>query len=553
MADNTVEVHLLISKSHLAPKATIPRLELCGFRLMSRLVVKVVSALKVKFDRMVLYSDSTITLGWLSKSPSQLNTYVANRVAHIQELTPRPTYDYKYVRTNANPADLVSRGLYPEALIGNRFWWHGPDFIQQSAYEEDPMEEIAELPEVKVAAAVATDDNELEYHRVLAKFSSFRKLQRVIAYVIRFTNKTRKRLTEGDCGPYPTVAELRSSLLAIVYMAQQQRLQEDIQEVQKKQGTTEKYVGRLRSLNPWIDSRGILRVNGRIKHANVSYEQRCPAVLPANHHVTDILIQAIHQENLHVGPNGTLSVLRQQIRKCVRCFRVAPPETKLFMGDLPRCRVTQALPFERTGVDFAGPIFVRKGNPRKPVYCKAYVALFVCMVTKCVHIELVSNLTTDAFIAALHRFVARRGIPVHMYSDNATNFAGSSSELHELYSLLHQQLTNDAIQGFCLPKEISWHFIPPRSPHVGGLWEAGVKSAKYLIKRTAGDTKLTEEEWSTLLTQIEGILNSRPLVPQTADPDDYSVITPGHLLIGRPITAIPEPAYDQIKHGTLSR
>nr|XP_029719137.1 uncharacterized protein LOC115261516 [Aedes albopictus] len=329
MADNTVEVHLLISKSHLAPKATIPRLELCGFRLMSRLVVKVVSALKVKFDRKVLYSDSTITLGWLSKSPSQLNTYVANRVAHIQELTPRPTYDYKYVRTNANPADLVSRGLYPEALMGNRFWWHGPDFIQQSAYEEDPMEEIAELPEVKVAAAVATDDNELEYNRVLAKFSSFRKLQRVIAYVIRFANKTRKRFTEGDCGPYPTVAELRSSLLAIVYMAQQQRLQADIQEVQKKQGTTEKYVGRLRSLNPWIDSRGILRVNGRIKHANVSYEQRCPAVLPANHHVTDILIQAIHQENLHVGPNGTLSVLRQrywvlngrrvirkQIRKC---------------------------------------------------------------------------------------------------------------------------------------------------------------------------------------------------------------------------------------------
>lgn len=85
------------------------------------------------------------------------------------------------------------------------------------------------------------------------------------------------------------------------------------------------------------------------------------------------------------------------------------------------------------------------------------------------------------------------------------------------------------------------------------MWEAGVKSAKYLIKRTAGDTKLTEEEWNTLLTQIEGILNSRPLVPQTADPDDYSVITPGHLLIGRPITAIPEPAYDQLKHGTLSR
>lgn len=561
-----MEVHLLISKSHLAPRATIPRLELCGFRLMSRLVVKVVSALKVKFNRMVLYSDSTITLGWLSKSPSQLNTYVANRVAHIQELTPRSSYDYKYVRTNANPADLVSRGLYPEALIVNRFWWHGPEFLQNDIHDDEILEEMTELPEVKVAALVTNNDYELEYNRIFMKFSSFRKLQRVIAYVIRFANKTRNRTTDGDHDRYPTVSELRSSLLAIVRMTQQQRLRNDIQEIQKKQGTADKYTGRLRSLNPWIDSSGILRVNGRIKHANVAYDQRCPVILPSNHHVTDILIQATHLENLHIGPNGTLSVLRQrfwilngrnvirkQLQKCVRCFRVNPPETKLFMGDLPRCRVTQALPFERTGVDFAGPIWVRKGNPRKPVYCKAYVALFVCMVTKCIHIELVSNLTTDAFIAALHRFVARRGIPVHMYSDNATNFAGSSSELHELYQLLHQQLTKQSIQGFCLPKEISWHFIPPRSPHVGGLWEAGVKSAKYLIKRTAGDTKLTEEEWSTLLTQIEGILNSRPLVPQTADPDDYSVITPGHLLIGRPITAIPEPAYDQLKHGTLSR
>uniref|UniRef100_A0A8D8CN12 (northern house mosquito) hypothetical protein n=1 Tax=Culex pipiens TaxID=7175 RepID=A0A8D8CN12_CULPI len=223
------------------------------------------------------------------------------------------------------------------------------------------------------------------------------------------------------------------------------------------------------------------------------------------------------------------------------------------MGDLPSYRVTQAYPFERVGVDFAGPIYVRKGHPRKPVYCKAYVALFVCMVTKCIHIELVSNLTTDAFIAALHRFVARRGLPSDVYSDNATNFAGASSELHELYALLTQQLTKDALQEFCLPKEIRWHFIPPRSPHVGGLWEAGVKSAKHLIKRNAGETKLTEEEWSTLLTQIEGILNSRPLVPQTADPGDLNVITPGHLLIGRPFNAIPEPAYDQLKPGTLTR
>lgn len=566
LADNTAVAYLLCSKSHLAPKETIPKLELCGFRLMSRLVSRVMKALKVKFTRKVLYSDSTIVLGWLAKSPSELETYVANRVAEIHELTPRADYEYKYVRSSANPADLVSRGLFPEALIGNRFWFHG-GFLEENDYQEDEMAIVVELPEVRVAAVVITDEQEEDYNRIFTRFSSFRKLQRVLAYVIRFCNKTRKRSTYGDNDKYPTIPELRSSLRSIVYMVQQQRMQTDIQEVLKKQGKpNERYTGRLRSLNPWVDTYGILRVNGRIKYANVSYEQRCPAILPAEHPVTAILVQAVHEENLHVGPSGTLSVLRQRywilngrnairarLRKCVRCFKVNPSETKLFMGDLPSYRVTQAYPFERVGVDFAGPIYVRKGHPRKPVYCKAYVALFVCMVTKCIHIELVSNLTTDAFIAALHRFVARRGLPSDVYSDNATNFAGASSELHELYALLTQQLTKDALQEFCLPKEIRWHFIPPRSPHVGGLWEAGVKSAKHLIKRNAGETKLTEEEWSTLLTQIEGILNSRPLVPQTADPGDLNVITPGHLLIGRPFNAIPEPAYDQLKPGTLTR
>ncbi|XP_053691545.1 uncharacterized protein LOC128740061 [Sabethes cyaneus] len=140
-----------------------------------------------------------------------------------------------------------------------------------------------------------------------------------------------------------------------------------------------------------------------------------------------------------------------------------------------------------------------------------------------------------------------------MFSDNATNFAGASSELHELYLLLRQQHTIDAIEDFRMPREIRWHFIPPRSPHVGGLWEAGVKSTKYFIRRTAGETKLTEEEWHTLLVQIEGMLNSRPLIAQTADPTDFKIITPAHLLTGRAINAIPEPSYDAIKPGTLSR
>ncbi|XP_055590366.1 uncharacterized protein LOC129742489 [Uranotaenia lowii] len=563
MADNTVEVHLLVSKSRVAPKATIPRLELCGFLLSARLVDQIASALKVNIEQKVLWSDSQIVLWWLRKPLHLLKSYVANRVAEISKLV--SDCEYKYIRTHLNPADLVSRGLQPEGLKENRLWWYGPDFLKNNPYEEEKLLEIESLPGLKLTVNLATVP---QVNSVLTKFSSFRKLQRVGAYIVRFVNKTRKRRSPGDDSRFPTIFEIRQSTMAIIRVLQQECLSSERTQILKCQSSTptKRYLGKLRNLNPWIDGDGILRVNGRIKYANVSYERRCPAILPDKHHVTQLIIDATHAENLHVGPNATLSLLRQKfwllngrnsvrfrLRKCIRCFRVNPTESKLYMGDLPPHRITPTYAFERTGIDFAGPIYVRKGHPRKPVYTKGYISLFVCMVTKGIHLEFVSNLSTEAFIAALHRFTSRRGVPTDIFTDNATNFVGANSELHELYVLFKQQQMEKAIHDFTIPQEIRWHFIPPRSPHVGGLWEAGIKSAKKLIQRTAGDTKLTEEEWSTLLAKIEGVLNSRPLVPQSSDPSDTQALTPGHFLIDRPIRAIPEPCYDHIKPGLLSR
>ena len=212
-------------------------------------------------------------------------------------------------------------------------------------------------------------------------------------------------------------------------------------------------------------------------------------------------------------------------------------------GQLPLERITPGSVFDKVGVDYAGPLYVKYGMVRRTFTRKAYICLFVSLAVKAVHLELVSDLTTEAFIATLRRFIARRGHPSLIWSDHGTNFVGASRELKELSEFLTQQMVEGTISQFCSTLSIEGRFIPERGPHFGGLWEAAVKSAKTHLKRVVGDTKLTFEEMTTLLTQIEACLNSRPLVAiNTPDDDGIEALTPGHFLIGQPLCALPDPS-----------
>lgn len=163
---------------------------------------------------------------------------------------------------------------------------------------------------------------------------------------------------------------------------------------------------------------------------------------------------------------------------------------------------------------------------------------------------MVANLTTEAFIAALNRFVSRRGLPSDLYSDNGTNFIGANAELKKLNNLIRH---DDAFKTRVTNKGITWHFIPSRSPHFGGLWEAAVKSMKHHLRRVAANAKLNYFELQTLLCQIEAILNSRPLCPLSSDPSDDVALTPGHFIIGDALTFVPEPSLLHLPENRLSR
>lgn len=215
-------------------------------------------------------------------------------------------------------------------------------------------------------------------------------------------------------------------------------------------------------------------------------------------------------------------------------------------------RLTPTRAFLNTGLDFCGPFFIRP-QPRSKTVQKVYICVFTCFVTRCVHLEVVYDLSTKAFLSALRRFVSKRGIPAFMSSDNATNFVGARRELEELRTLFLQQDHVKQIQEFCAAKRIQWLMIPPRSPHWGGIWESMVKRVKHHLKRATNSIVFYPDDFLTLVAEIEVILNSRPLSPISNHADDLQALTPGHFLIGDALNAIPEPDWRNAKQGRLEQ
>ena len=279
-----------------------------------------------------------------------------------------------------------------------------------------------------------------------------------------------------------------------------------------------------------------------------------PVILSSHSTIVISLFKSLHVSLGHCGPTlllasagsrvhviGARLLARSVCRQCTICRKISAKTDSQMMGQLPQQRVTTSHPFQVTGIDYAGPFVVKKGHTRKPLLIKTYLALFVCFSSKAVHIEVIEDLSTEDFIAGLRRFIARRGCPTEIHSDNGKNFVGTKNDLYQLYRFFQSSSTQSTISNYLLEHRIQWQCIPARSPHFGGLWEAAVKSAKHHLKQITGTTRFTHSELSTVACQIEACLNSRPLTAVNChNTDGITVLTPGHFLIGRPLTAYPE-------------
>ncbi|GFY35316.1 integrase catalytic domain-containing protein [Trichonephila clavipes] len=425
--NSAAKVSILASKSRVAPirVISIPRLELCASVLLAQLIKKIRSTLRLNISDIVLHTDSTIALAWLNTLANRLKTFVANCVAKVQELT--EGFQWNHVPSVLNPADLVSRGLRPCDLPNLRLWWHGPQFLEKGKLSSEetslsPVKECEYSKELKTGSSsdiitssvcVSTNCVSSILSTLLCKSNSYMKIVRIFSYVLRFSNNVNKRKLTLS-GPL-SATDIDQAETKLIRMVQEQVFLAEIKSLQSKGVVSPN--SKLRNLNPFIDSDGLLRVGGRLSNSDLPYVNKHPAILPGNHNLTVQIIVHFHRKNLHTGASSLLHYL---------------------MGNLPRDRVVPDYPFN----------------------CSA------------IHIEIVSDLTSDAFIATLKRFFSRRGKCAKLYSDNGKTFVGANKELKRFLKLIED--SDDNLAGFLSAEGIEWKLYHlERHPLVWSLGSFG--------------------------------------------------------------------------------
>ena len=312
-----------------------------------------------------------------------------------------------------------------------------------------------------------------------------------------------------------------------------------------------KTTSRLRSLTPYLDEKGLLSVYGRLQRSSLPEMTKHPRILDPNDDLTRLMINDAHVTNGHVGAQHTLHILRrkywiihglsavkQQIRRCWTCQKQRKPLMMQQMAALPPQRLSpDQPPFTFTGLDFFGPIHTKLARKE----FKRYGCLFTCLASRAVHLEMAYDLSTDSFLSAFSRFVARRGRPTEVLSDNGTNFVGGERELREQL----KEIDQTTVESWMVRREIKWKFIAARSPHWGGVWERLVKSTKTIMTSILKGQRLTDELFHTTLCIVEEILNDRPLTKTSTDSRDLQPLTPNMLLAGRRCLSLPPGVFQK--------
>lgn len=308
-----------------------------------------------------------------------------------------------------------------------------------------------------------------------------------------------------------------------------------------------------------------MRVGGRLEESSLPYNVKHPILLPSksisalqdiHNCFTARLVYYIHEKNAHAGANWCLHHLCQNgywilggkrkvasiIKRCIKCRKAIGRQMTQKMAPLPQFRTSMSEAWTHCGTDTAGPIYLNSGNEDQ---VKCYIMVFIDLVTRAVHLELIKSLHTEEMILAIRRMMARRGIIQHMHSDQHKSFLRGKKEIETLF--ISQEKASEIAQKL----QFTWSFTTERASWHGGSWERQIRVIKETLRKILGKRCLRTWVMYTILTEVEAFINDRPLatVPNSST-TDIIPITPSMLISGRQLKQLPKPA-SNLKESTI--
>ena len=500
---------LLFARNRLVPaknKLSTPRLELMGAVLSVRAVALMQSSVSELSNlRTVFWTDSHCVLAWLNRSPLQLKLFVKNRVNEIQA---RPGSEWKYVPGHQNPADIPTRGATPSQISHPSRWTVGPDWLSKEDQwpSQPPFVDAGteELRTVKVLVILPPVDSK-ELQKYILCFSNLNRLVRSAAWIIRFgsylTAKQKGLPFSKDGLSYEELQRVRQRLFQFEQRRHFSEEYNSLVETQKVSRSSP-----ILPLHPSLGNNGLIYATPRTGEPPL-------ILLPSDSHIARLLVWECHYKSMHAGVDYVMSALqrtywirklrrlcRSQLSKCVSCKRHHGKPYAHTEGGLSPFRTSFSKPFDHTGMDFAGPIQLSDSR-------SCYIMIFTCACIRAVHLEVTWTQNTEDTELAMRRFMGRRGNSLCFYSDNAPTFYKLSRRL-----------------------SLPWKFIPAYSPWWGGWWERLIGLVKFALRKTLHLCLLNDEQFRTVLVELEGVINQRPLTYCSDQPDSVSPLTPAQFL-----------------------
>jgi hypothetical protein len=533
----------MFSKTKLAPMPhkTLPSLELMSVFLALKCMVNIIDSKNlnnVKFRNIIVYSDSQVALSWLLKEQApRKNVFVNNRLKDIKLLketlgSRNICVSHKFIVGSDNVSDCITR-CNTKAQIDDSLasWLRGPVWL--CTHAPPTVGNLGCIPTQfmqTIASLTHPINGATESLINVSRHRSYKKVLGVTTLVFLAVSKFKRRARLID-------QELKvedAKVLAFKHLFKEMQYKHYRHVIEYLTGSSKVMPVIVQQLNLFLDTSNIIRSRSRAeKSLLLTHDQKYPVLIAPESELSKLLILHSHNQCYHLGTDSVVNNLRNSgfwiprvravaqklIKQCVICQRYRPQFKSPTTCGLPVDRVNLIVPFAKTGIDYTGHYMIDDGKEEPSKY---YLLIFTCLVTRAIHLEVVNSMSTEMFLLAMIRFCNRYGVPKHVYSDNAKSYIAGGKILSSVFA-------SDEFSNAFKPYSIEFRHIPTYSPWYGATWERLIKTVKLCVNKTIGRRVLNYFNFITMISDVQSIINNRPLTYRSSD-NGIDTVTPNHFL-----------------------